>query len=161
MDPSIINFDSFQVTLYGREPKDELVPVVEQGHVILLCGVKVLSQYSWKRGGGLDVFTGTVYHDRLEWIAYNPSDGKVFFANSAVDLGGLKDPFHQATREEVEYMCNLGMWWTALQETKEKQDKPGYTQNLAPITYRPLCPIGDLGVNVFFDAVVEVNIRLL
>lgn len=148
VDPSkYLNGWGFKVTCFMKDKYKNLLPNVRKDHVILLQNVKCSS---WR--GNIN---GTVYPDKLKWVAFNPSDGKFYF-NEATDSGTsdfAADTFHQPKDKEIVYFVDLGEWWRAVKEEEGNGaiEIQGYSRKV-----REHRLIGDMDTDIFFNATIEV-----
>lgn len=152
VDPSMFENDQhFKITCFGRSPRDIYLPAAERGQAILLRNVRTSAFTLY--GSGLERVNGTVYHEKLSWVGYDPSDGKTFFANHGVEVdSGLPMPLYRAKNEELEYMCGLGLWWNAAIEEKGEIQIVGDSPQV-----RQQRLIADCAFDQFFDCTVEVE----
>ncbi|THH12013.1 hypothetical protein EW145_g287 [Phellinidium pouzarii] len=150
VDPSKYRYgECFKVTCFMRAGFQVFLPSPASGHVVLLRNVKTSAWH-----GNIN---GTVYADKLKWIAYNPSTGKVYFPSETASVvspfGPAFDPLYKARREEISYFKQLGEWWGAVKEEEEHgaiqiQD---YARNKKEHRLFGYC-----NVNEFFDATAEI-----
>ncbi|KAI5117475.1 hypothetical protein M0805_007179 [Coniferiporia weirii] len=150
VDPSKFQYGAgFKVTFFIRPGFAQLLPSPSIGHVLLLKNVKTADWY-----GNVN---GTIYAEKLKWIAYNPSTGKVYFSPGADSLsapfGPAFNPFYKAKEQEIGYFVQLGEWWRAVKEEEEcgVLEIQDYSRNRKEHRL-----FGDCDVNVFFNATVEV-----
>lgn len=141
-----LNGRGFKVTLFMRQEDRHILPSPSQGHVLLLRDVKTSD---W-----LGSINGTVYPDKLKWVAYNPETGKTYFPDTA--LHPQFNTFHEPSRNESMYFVQLGEWWRA---TKEEEERGAVSIEPFERNRREHRLIKDCVCNQFFDATVEVIIE--
>ncbi|KAH8117006.1 hypothetical protein DFH11DRAFT_1578632 [Phellopilus nigrolimitatus] len=152
VDPSkFYNGAGFKITCFMRKGYEQCLPSPAEGHVVLLRNVKTSL---W--AGNVN---GTVYPEKVQWVAFNPSTGKVYFPPATVEMncfGPAFDPLHRAKREEITYFVQLGEWWRAV---KEEQEHGAIQIEEYTRKRREHRLIGDCNIDEFFDATVEVLLR--
>ena len=142
------------MTCFMKPGHERFLPEPTVGHILLLKSVKLSI---WQ--GNVN---GTVYPDRLRWVAFNPDTGKFYHKEDAMisasapatGFNASFDPFHHPKGNEVAYFVNLGEWWRAVQE---EQDKGAIQIQDYSRKAREHALIGDMGPNVFFDTTIEVR----
>lgn len=126
-----------------------LLPAPARGHVLLLRNVKTSD---W-----LGNVNGSIYPDKLKWIAYDPATGKTYFPQENA-LHPYFDTFHKACASEVRYFVQLGEWWRAV---KEEEEQGAISIESFERKKREHRLIKDCRCNEFFDATIEVSLQFI
>jgi hypothetical protein len=115
-----------------------------------------------------DRLNGVVYKDKISWAAFNPETGRFYHNDqagapvqsqapgSSYNPFGINElrPFYSPRDErEIEYCSSIGEWWRAVKEEEQRTRVPSVAIPRAPRQHRL---IGDMKVNEFFNATVEV-----
>lgn len=102
-----------------------------------------------------DKLNGVVYKDRISWVAYNPETGRLYhneLKNTLPSHLHISPLYQPSDEKEIEYCANMAEWWSALQEQADSTRVQVATRKA-----REHRLIGEMEVDVFFDATVEVR----